>query len=233
MVKNTVLIIEDDQEMSEIIALYLTKYGFNCRQVFSGQDALSAAREYCPDIVILDVQLPIVHGFSICRALRQEMDVPIIFLSCHSEEQDKINGLEAGGDDYMTKPFSLAELLARIKAALRRSGLPDPGGTPRRQTLEFPGLTLDLTHMRAVIDDTTLELPPMEFQLLARLARNPGWTFTSEQLFSLVWGADSIDTRTVAVHINRLRNKLSQNTAQREYILTVWGKGYKFNDQLI
>jgi DNA-binding response OmpR family regulator len=231
MSQQKILIIEDDREMSEIICLYLVKNGFDCRQAYDGNNAVTLAREYYPDLMILDIQLPGITGLDVCRILRQETDVPILFLSCLGDERDKILGLEAGGDDYIAKPFSLAELLARVKAALRRSGLPEIPGT-RKQLLEFPGLTIDLVNAQAIMNNTILDLPQMEFQLLARLARNPGWTFTTEQLFSLIWGADSIDTRTVPVHINRLRNKLKQAADKKEYILTVWGKGYKFNDQL-
>lgn len=231
MTQQRILIIEDDRDISEIIALYLTKNGFECHQIFDGNDAVIAARKYNPALLILDVQLPGLNGVNICQAIRQETDIPILFLSCLGNEQDKIRGLEAGGDDYITKPFSLAELLARVKAALRRYGLPDTPST-RKQLLTFPGLTIDLVQSQTILDGTLIDLTQMEFQVLARLARNPGWTFTSEQLFSLVWGENSIDTRTVAVHINRLRKKLEQNINKREYILTVWGKGYKFNNHL-
>ncbi|MBP2653931.1 MAG: winged helix family two component transcriptional regulator [Firmicutes bacterium] len=231
MSQQTILIIEDDTDISEIIAIYLAKNGFECRQVFDGDNALTLVREHCPDLVILDVQLPGINGLDICRNLRNETDIPILFLSCRSEEQDKIVGLEAGGDDYITKPFSLAELLARVKAALRRSGLPDIPGI-RKQFLTFPGLKIDLVNSQVTVNGSIIDLPPMEFQLLARLARNPGWTFTTEQLFSLVWGTNGIDTRTVAVHINRIRKKLESTAEKREYIITVWGKGYKFNEHL-
>ncbi|WP_346356156.1 response regulator transcription factor [Azotosporobacter soli] len=232
MAQTKILIVDDDVDISEIIHTYLTKYDFSCQQAYDAAQALRLAREYCPDLLILDVQLPGASGIDVCRQLRQETDAPILFLSCLGEEQDKISGLEAGGDDYIAKPFSLGELLARVKAALRRSGLPETATAVRKHILSFPGLTIDLVNSQAVVDETIIDLPPMEFQLLSRLARNPGWTYSNEQLFSLVWGSESIDTRTVAVHINRLRKKLEQNAAKREYILTVWGKGYKFNDQL-
>ena len=231
MSQQKILIVEDDMDMSEIIYLYLGKNGFHCKQSFTGPTALLLAREYCPDLIILDVQLPGMSGIEVCHTLRQTTDAPVIFVSCLGEEYDKIVGLEAGGDDYITKPFSLAELLARVKAALRRSGLPD---TPiiTSHLLTFPGLKLDLVNTVVFIDNIPVDLPQMEFHLLARLARNPGWTFSAEQLFSLVWGTSTIDTRTVAVHINRLRKKLEHNSKKLEYIITVWGKGYKFNDQL-
>ena len=231
MSQQKILIVEDDMDMSEIIYLYLVKNGFHCKQSFTGPTALLSVREYCPDLIILDVQLPGMSGIEVCHTLRQTTDAPVIFVSCLGEEYDKIVGLEAGGDDYITKPFSLAELLARVKAALRRSGLPD---TPiiTSHVLTFPGLKLDLVNTVVFIDNIPVDLPQMEFHLLARLARNPGWTFSAEQLFSLVWGTSTIDTRTVAVHINRLRKKLEHNSNKLEYIITVWGKGYKFNDQL-
>ncbi|TWH49541.1 response regulator transcription factor [Sporomusa sp. KB1] len=231
MTEQKILIIEDDKDISEIIAVYLSKNGFDCQQAFDGNEALRMAREVEPSLLILDVQLPGRDGVDICQVLRQETDIPILFLSCLGEEQDKIRGLDAGGDDYITKPFSLAELLARVNAALRRSGLPDTSVT-RKQVLEFPGLKIDLAESLAWLGGRALDLTQLEFQVLVRLARNPGWPFTSEQLFSLIWGEKCIDTRTVAVHINRLRKKLEQNEGKREYILTVWGKGYKFNNQL-
>ena len=177
------------------------------------------------------MELPGLNGIEVCKTLRQEMDTPILFLSGLGEERDKIKGLEAGGDDYVAKPFSLPELLARIRSALRRSGLPD-ASRQHINHLEFPGLSIDLGRAQAVRDGKTLELTQMEYQLLTRLARNPGWAFSNEQLFSLIWGGECIDTRTVAVHINRLRNKLGKSSVGKDYILTVWGKGYKFNDQL-
>lgn len=231
MAQQKILIIEDDRDMSEIILLYLRKSGFECRQAFDGPAAIQLAREYCPDLLILDVQLPGLNGLEVCRTLRHEMDTPILFLSCLGEEIDKINGLEAGGDDYIAKPFSLPELLARVRAALRRSGLPDTQ-RQHKTILNYPDLSIDLQRSQVCLHDRPIDLTPMEYQLLVRLARNPGWTFSNEQLFSLVWGGESIDTRTVAVHVNRLRSKLKRSENSPEYILTVWGKGYKFNNQL-
>lgn len=231
MIQQKIMIIEDDNDISDIIAVYLRKNGYECQQFFDGKAALTAIHTYSPDLFILDIQLPDINGIDICQSLRREINSPILFVSCLGEESDKIKGLEAGGDDYITKPFSLPELLARVKAALRRSGLPDTPAT-RMQVLKFSGLTIDLAQATVFLDGKLLDLPHLEFQVLARLARNPGWTFTSEQLFSLIWGGKSIDTRTVAVHINRLRKKLENNTGKNEYILTVWGKGYKFNNQL-
>ena len=228
---NKILIIEDDRDMSEILLLYLRKNGFECRQAFDGPAAIQLAREYAPDLLILDVELPGLNGIEVCQVLRKEMDTPILFLSGLGEERDKIKGLEAGGDDYVAKPFSLPELLARIRAALRRSGLPDASRQHLGQ-IEFPGLNIELNKAQVERDGKPVELTPMEYQVLTRLARNPGWAFSNEQLFSLIWGGESIETRTVAVHINRLRNKLGKSNDGKDYILTVWGKGYKFNDQL-
>lgn len=231
MSRQKLLIIDDDLITNRNICLYLAEQGFHCLQAASADAALAMAREHCPDLIVLDVLLTDTNGIQLCKTLREEFDSPILFLSCCGEEQDIILGLEAGGDDYLTKPFSLAELTARIKAFLRRRGLPDASLSQNR-FLEFPGLTIDLIKSIALVNETMLDLTIKEFQLLARLARNPGWTFTSEQLFSLVWGEDGIDTRTVTVHINRLRKKLAQDSGGREYILTVWGTGYMFNDQL-
>jgi DNA-binding response OmpR family regulator len=230
LLQQKLLIVDDEQEMNDVTCLYLTKNYYECLQAFDGTSALALAREHCPNLIILDINLPGPSGIELCQILRRETDAPILFLSCLGETHDKILGLSAGGDDYITKPFSLAELLARVKAALRRSGLPNQAGI-RKQFLDFPGLRIDLVNSVVIVNDIVIDLPPREFQLLARLARNPGWTYTAEQLFSLVWGADSIDTRTVAVHINRLRKKLSAGS-DLDYILTAWGKGYKFNDLL-
>lgn len=225
-----ILIVEDDQDISEVIKQYLKKHGYLCQQLFTGGIAVKEVRDFFPDLIILDIQLPDSSGFDICKKIRHETDVPILFLSGLGEEHDKIKGLRSGGDDYMTKPFSLAELLARIQAILRRSNLPKTA-TAVKQTLEFPGLQIDLDHSRVILNGNILDLSPIEFQLLLRLARNPGWIYTAEQLFTLVWGEVGIDTRTVAVHINRLRKKMNQDE-NRSYILTVWRRGYKFNEEL-
>lgn len=225
-----ILIVDDDSISSRIIYRHLTKQGFKCVQAHNGDLAFALAREYYPNVIILDVLLPDINGLQLCRLLRQETDTPILFLSCCDEERDKILGLEAGGDDYVTKPFSLAELTARVKALLRRRGLPDEPPSPSR-LLEFPGLTIDLARSIAIVNEAVLDLTVKEFQILARLARNPGWVLTSKQLFQLVWETEAIDTRTVAVHINRLRKKLAKVSGNREYILTMWGNGYMFNDK--
>lgn len=226
-----ILIIEDDIITSRNISMYLTNQGFECRQALNATTALELVRKYSPDLIILDVLLPDGNGLQLCNVLRQETDTLILFLSCCEEEQDKIRGLAAGGDDYITKPFSLAELAARIKAFFRRQGIAYEIH-PSNRILEFPGLTIDLAKSMALVNESRLDLTAKEFQLLARLARNPGWTYSSEQLFQFVWGTDAIDTRTLTVHINRLRKKLGQVSNGREYIVTVWGTGYKFNDEL-
>ena len=229
--KKKILIIEDDFITSRNICLYLTNQGFECQQALNANTALTLVRQDPPDLILLDIILPDANGLRLCKVLRQETDTLIIFLSCCSEELDKIHGLAAGGDDYIIKPFSLVELAARIKAFFRRQGLADEVHSPNR-LLTFPGLTIDLAKSLALVNEVRLDLTAKEFELLARLARNPGWTFSSEQLYQYVWGTEGIDIRTVTVHINRLRKKLHQVSQAREYIVTVWGTGYRFNDEL-
>lgn len=231
MAQQKILIVEDDIEISEILTLYLVKNGFECLQAFDGNSALSSARTFHPNLLILDAQLPGLNGIEVCRILRQELTIPILFLSGLGDDQAKQRALDAGGTDYFTKPFSFAELLTHVNTALQHFGLTDILPI-RKQSLVYPGLTIDLIDSIVKMDDNIIDLPPIEFQLLIRLARNPGWPFTTEQLYNLVWGSGIVDTRLVATHINRLRNKLEQNTAHRKYLITVWGKGYKFNDQL-
>jgi DNA-binding response OmpR family regulator len=223
-----VLIVEDDANLLETLQYNLRKEGFQVITATDGEQAVSTARREKPDLIILDIMLPKMSGFEVCRILRKEMTVPILMLTAKAEETDKIVGLEIGADDYMTKPFSMKELLARVRAMLRRSqmaGLP-PAGVPA--VIKTGDLEVDIARHKALLSGTLLELSPKEFDLLAFLARNKGLVFSREQLLEKVWGYDfSGDTRTVDVHIRWLRQKIEAAPGNPRYLMTVRGTGYK------
>ena len=223
-----ILIVDDDENIAELISLYLTKELYDTRIASDGEEALSAFREFAPDLILLDLMLPGIDGYEVCRRIRQTSKTPIIMLSAKGETFDKVLGLELGADDYMIKPFDPKELVARVKAVLRRTAVPrtepeeDEGEIAR-----YPGLIVNRTNYSVEYDGHTIYMPPKELELLYFLASSPNRVFTREQLLDHIWGYEYIgDTRTVDVHIKRLREKIKDHDTWA--ITTVWGIGYKF-----
>lgn len=228
MTSDKILIVEDDRNLLDTLKYNLRKEGYDVVSATDGAEALDICRKEKPDLIILDIMLPRISGFEVCRILRKEMIVPILMLTAKAEETDKIVGLEIGADDYVTKPFSLRELLARIRAMLRRAKMveaqPEPGETP----LRVGNIELDIARHLASKGATTIELTPKEFDLLVFLVRNKGFVFTRDQLLEKVWGYDFAgDTRTVDVHIRWLREKIEDNPNEPKLLITVRGVGYK------
>lgn len=220
----SILIVEDDETLRETIALNLRAEGYEVFTAGDGEAGLTNARELEPDLIILDVMLPELDGLTVCRVLRRESQVPIILLTARGMEADKIIGLESGADDYIVKPFSLGEFLARVRAALRRGISTDQGVEIRAGALR-----LDLIARRAFRGLDELQLAPREFELLTILMRNAGAVLTREVLLSRVWGPDYLgDPRTVDVHIRWLREKIEPDPSKPNYIQTVRGSGYRF-----
>jgi len=222
-----ILIVEDDRNLLDTLKYNLRKEGYNAVAAFDGAEALDVARQEKPDLIILDIMLPKLSGFEVCRILRKEMTVPILMLTAKTEEVDKIVGLEIGADDYMTKPFSMREMLARLGAMLRRAemAVQPPGG---ETVLKIDGLEIDIARHRAFLRGTALELSPKEFDLLVFLAKNKGFVFSREQLLDKVWGYDYAgDTRTVDVHIRWLRQKIESDPTNPTLLMTIRGTGYK------
>lgn len=222
MENNAILIIDDDKNILAIIELYLKKAGYDVYTGERGDTALALFREIQPALVVLDVMLPGQDGWTVLHELRQESSVPVIMLTAKSDTIDRVQGLDLGADDYIVKPFDAKELLARIKAVLRRAG-----ATETERKISFPNLTVSLENYSVTLEDKTLEMPPKEIELLYFLASHEGRVFTREQLLEQVWGFDFFgDSRTVDVHIKRIREKLGERDAW--HIKTVWGVGYKF-----
>lgn len=228
MTGNKILIIEDDPNLLNALKYNLSKEGYPVITAVDGVEAVETTRREKPNLVILDVMLPKMNGFEVCRILRREMIVPILMLTAKVEEIDKIVGLEIGADDYMTKPFSMRELLARVRAMLRRAGMAEPLPADKKILLKVDDLEIDPARHIATLRGTTLELTPKEFALLVFLARNRGLVFNREQLLEKVWGYDYAgDTRTVDVHIRWLRKKIETDPQKPGYLITVRGTGYK------
>ena len=228
MPANKILIVEDDANLMETLKYNLCKEGYDVAAAVDGEQAVSVARKEKPNLIILDVMLPKMSGFEVCRILRKEMTVPILMLTAKADETDKVVGLEIGADDYMTKPFSLKELMARVRAMLRRSQMSviQPATAP--STIKIGDLEVDIARHRASLSGALLELSPKEFDLLTFLAKNKGLVFSREHLLEKVWGYDFPgDTRTVDVHIRWLRQKIENNPGHPEIIVTVRGTGYK------
>ncbi len=229
--RQKILIVDDDENIAELISLYLTKECFDTCIVNDGESALQKHTEFNPDLILLDLMLPGMDGYQVCREVRKTSSVPIIMLSAKGEIFDKVLGLELGADDYMIKPFDSKELVARVKAVLRRyqpaAGAPANAAAPATQAVEYDGITINLTNYSVVLDGNTLEMPPKELELLYFLAASPNQVFTREQLLDNIWGYEYVgDTRTVDVHIKRLREKIKDHPHWS--IATVWGIGYKF-----
>ena len=231
--KQRILIVDDDENIAELISLYLMKECYETKCVPDGEEALKAFREFRPHLILLDLMLPGMDGYQVCREIRKDSSIPIIMLSAKGEIFDKVLGLELGADDYMIKPFDSKELVARVKAVLRRSQ-PQPSSSPSiplpAQTgryVEYPDLIVNLTNYSVIYNGHSIEMPPKELELLYFLASSPNQVFTREQLLDHIWGYEYIgDTRTVDVHIKRLREKIKDHPSWA--LTTVWGIGYKF-----
>ena len=226
--KQKILIVDDDNNIAELISLYLTKECFDTMIVNDGESVMPAMETFAPNLILLDLMLPGIDGYQVCREVRAQYSVPIIMLSAKGEVFDKVLGLELGADDYMEKPFDSKELVARAKAVLRRYKPSNaPTENPNDKCVEYEDLTINLTNYSVIYMGHTVEMPPKELELLYFLASSPNQVFTREQLLDHIWGYEYIgDTRTVDVHIKRLREKIKDHAAWA--ITTVWGIGYKF-----
>lgn len=223
-----ILIADDDEHVLELLSLYLGREGFALLTARRGDEALQAAQTHKPDLIILDIMMPGMDGWEVCRELRKQSQIPIIMLSARDEDLDKILGLELGADDYVAKPFNPREVVARVKAVLRRTAVPQAETKP----LVYPRLSIDLDQREVRVDGNLVALTPKEMELLWFLAANPGRVYSREQLLEQVWGYEYFgDTRTVDTHIKRLRKKLGSGSRQPWEIRTVWGAGYKFELQ--
>ena len=222
----SVLIVEDDHNIAELLQMYLEKEGYAVTIASDGGKGLEKFRAIKPDLVLLDVMMPVMDGWSVCKAIRAESQTPVIMLTAKGETDDKVTGLKSGADDYVTKPFEMKEVLARIEAVLRRSGTVNTEKKSRRLT--FEKLTIDMDAFELIIDGKKVDTPPKEMELLYYLASSPNRVYTRNQLLDEVWGFDYFgDSRTVDVHVKRLREKL-EVVSENWSLKTVWGVGYKF-----
>ncbi len=225
--QQTIMVVDDDHNIAQLVKLYLEKEGYKVQTYERGDAAITAFRANPPALLLLDIMLPGVDGWQVCRAIRQISAIPIIMLSAKDETFDKVLGLELGADDYITKPFDPKELVARVKAVLRRGSQSTEGADT--DTLSFPGLTISLSKFEVIYQGNRTEMPPKELELLYFLASHPNLVFTREQLLEKVWGFDYFgDSRTVDVHVKRLREKLQESDKLGWSIKTVWSVGYKF-----
>ena len=222
------LVVEDDGNIAELLRLYLERDGFEVQVAPDGLEAVEMFRAYRPDLVLLDIMLPGLDGWSVLREIRKDSSTPVIMLTAKSETPDKVSGLEMGADDYVTKPFEVKELLARIHAVLRRAEEPGEAAGKKARRLSFDKLVIDLDAYELIVDGKRVDTPPKEMELLFHLASSPNRVFTRNQLLDEVWGFDYFgDSRTVDVHVKRLREKLEGVSSQWS-LKTVWGVGYKF-----
>ena len=222
----SVLVVEDDRNIAELLQLYLEKEGYAVTVASDGGQGLAKFRAIKPDLVLLDVMMPVMDGWSVCKAIRADSQTPIIMLTAKGETDDKVTGLKSGADDYVTKPFEMKELLARIEAVLRRTGSAPVAESARRLT--FDKMTIDMDAFELIIDGKKVDTPPKEMELLFYLASSPNRVYTRNQLLDEVWGFDYFgDSRTVDVHVKRLREKL-EGISDKWSLKTVWGVGYKF-----
>lgn len=219
------LVVEDDGNIAELLRLYLEKDGFEVAIASDGGTGVRLAQSEEPDIILLDIMLPVLDGWQVCRKVRETSRVPIIMLTAKGETFDKVNGLDMGADDYIVKPFEVKELLARIHAVMRRT---EPEENPAKKKLSFDKLVINLDSYELIVDGKKIETPPKEMELLFHLASTPNRVYTRNQLLDEVWGFDYFgDSRTVDVHIKRLREKL-EGVSNQWSLKTVWGVGYKF-----
>jgi DNA-binding response OmpR family regulator len=233
MPKGEILIVDDEPGIVRLITMYLEREGFQTVGARTGAEALELVAKKPPALVVLDIMLPDIDGWEVCRELRRTSDVPIIMLTAREGDEDKIVGLEIGADDYVTKPFVPRELVARVKAILRRArAAPAPAPEPGNTVLNFGDLVIDIGKREVTLNGESITLRAKEFDLLAELARRPGWVFEREQLLRDVWGYDFYgDSGTIDVHVRRLRAKLNDDSSKPRFIETVWGVGYRFKEQ--
>lgn len=226
--RQKILIVDDDNNIAELISLYLIKECFETMIVNDGESALAAMDSFSPNLILLDLMLPGIDGYQVCREVRSKYATPIIMLSAKGEVFDKVLGLELGADDYMEKPFDTKELVARVKAVLRRyKAVPQAPSKPSIKCVEYTDLTVNRTNYSVTYMGKIIDMPPKELELLYFLASSPNHVYTREQLLDQIWGYEYIgDTRTVDVHIKRLREKIKDHDQWR--IATIWGIGYKF-----
>ena len=229
-----VLVVEDDIELINLIEIHLKDIGCEVIKAFNGEEGLKLAFSENPDLITLDVSMPIMDGFEVCKAIRKKLSIPIIMLTAKTEEIDRVLGLEIGADDYITKPFSIREFIARVKAVFRRTKFDQQINQSQvKNQLFFEGLTINIEQRKVSKNNQRVELSPKEFELLALMASNPGKSYTRNQLLSMIWGYDFDGyEHTVNSHINRLRAKIEPNMNKPTYILTSWGVGYKFNEEI-
>ena len=221
-----ILIVDDDENICELLRLYLEKDGFETIVANDGEQAVDYASKYSPDLILLDIMLPKLDGWQVCREIRKTSETPIIMLTAKGETFDKILGLELGADDYVSKPFDTKEVIARIKAVLRRSHESDKSSQVNE--VRYDKLRINLTNYELVVNGVKIDTPPKELELIYHLASNPNRVYTRDQLLDEVWGFDYYgDSRTVDVHVKRLREKL-ENVSDEWCLKTVWGVGYKF-----
>lgn len=227
--KQKILIVDDDVNIAELISLYLTKECYDTRMVHDGEEALQVYEQYEPNLILLDLMLPGIDGYQVCREIRAKSNIPIIMLSAKGEIFDKVLGLELGADDYIMKPFDSKELVARVKAVLRRYQpvKQEAASASGIKCVEYPDLVINQSNYSVVYQGQPVDMPPKELELLYFLASSPNQVFTREQLLDNIWGYEYIgDTRTVDVHVKRLREKIKDHRAWS--LSTVWGIGYKF-----
>lgn len=221
----TILVVEDEENVCKLISMYLKKEGFRVETAGDGEKALTMIRSYAPDLILLDIMLPKIDGWAVCKEIRKSMSVPIIMLTARGEEFDCVLGLELGADDYITKPFSPREMVARVRAVLRRVKQNDKA---QSMVLTYPDFIIDRSAGRVEISGQEVQLTPKEFDLLWFLGARPGKVFSREELLEKVWDYNYLgDPRTVDTHIKRLREKL-KTSGTKNYIVTVWGRGYRF-----
>lgn len=229
----SVLIIEDDKAIVDLLEIHIKDLDCKVLKAYDGEKGLELALKEKPDLIILDISMPKMDGLQVCQKVRVVQNTPILMLTAKSEEIDRVLGLELGADDYLTKPFSIRELIARIKAIFRRSSMTIVKEEESVGILKFEGLTIDRENRKVVKDNTRIDLSPKEFDLLVLMASKPGKSYSRSNLLNLIWGYDFDGyEHTVNSHINRLRSKIEDDMANPKYIITSWGIGYKFNEDI-
>ena len=229
----TVLIVEDDKAIVELLEIHIKDLDCEVLKAYDGKQGLELALKHMPDLVILDVSMPKMDGFEVCQKIRAKQNTPIMMLTAKSEEIDRVLGLEIGADDYLTKPFSIRELVARIKAIFRRTKMNTEVKEEVDGLLKFEGLTIDIEKRKILQGNKKVDLSPKEFELLVLMASKPGRSYSRSDLLNLIWGYDFDGyEHTVNSHINRLRAKIEDDMANPNFIITSWGVGYKFNEDI-